>query len=123
MAVINPYQKYRQNSVTGANPGQLTLMLYNGAIKFIKSAIISLEKKDIIDTNTSIIRAQEIILYLADTLDHKYEISKNLSSLYDYIHQRLVQANIKKDTLILEEVCTFLEELRDTWITVLKEAK
>ena len=120
MAVFNPYQKYQQNSVTGANPGQLTLMLYNGAIKFVKTAIISIGKKNINITNNAIIRAQDIILYLNDTLDRQYEIAKNLSNLYDYLHRRLVEANIKKDALILEEVSSMLEELRDTWMTTLK---
>ena len=123
MAVFNAYQQYQQNSVTGATPGQLTLMLYNGAIKFIKTAIISIKKKDINGTNNSIIRAQEIILYLDDTLDHQYEISKNLSSLYDYLYRRLVEANIKKDVFIIEEVSSMLEELRDTWMTAIKKSK
>ncbi|WP_066637331.1 flagellar export chaperone FliS [Desulfolucanica intricata] len=123
MAVLNPYQQYRQNSVTSAPPGQLTLMLYNGALKFIKTAVISIEKKDISSANNAIIRAQDIILYLNETLNKNYEPAHNLSSLYDYIYRRLVEANIKKDTAVLEEAASLVEELRDTWAVVLKENK
>ena len=121
MAVFNPYQQYQQNSVTSANPGQLTLMLYNGAIKFIKTAILCIEKKDIGGANTAIIRAQDIILYLDDTLDPQYEISQNLSNLYEYIYRRLVEANISKNAAVLEEAVSMVGELRDTWMSVLKK--
>ncbi|ACV61582.1 flagellar protein FliS [Desulfofarcimen acetoxidans DSM 771] len=121
MAVFNPYQQYQQNSITSAKPGQLTLMLYNGAIKFIKTAILGMEKKDIGTANGAVIRAQEIIRYLDHTLDPQYEISQNLSSLYDYIYRRLVEANINKNAAVLEEVVSMVEELRDTWMSVLKK--
>jgi flagellar protein FliS len=121
MAVFNPYQQYKQNSVTSANPGQLTLMLYDGAIKFIKKAVIGIEKKDIEGANIAIIRAQDIILYLNDTLNPQYEISKSLSSLYDYIYRRLIEANINKSAPVLEEAVSMVEELRDTWMSVLKK--
>ena len=121
MAVSNPYQQYQQNSVMSANPGQLTLMLYNGAIKFIKTAIIFLEKKDIAATNNAIIRAEDIIRYLDVTLNHDYEIADQLSNLYTYFYDRLVQANVRKDISILKEIATMLEELRDIWTIVIKE--
>ena len=123
MAVLNPYQQYRKNSITGANPGQLTLMLYNGAMKFIKTAIICMEKKDISGANNAIIKTQEIIRYLNETLNHQYEPSKNLSSLYNYIYRQLVEANVKKDIVILEDVSPMIEELRDIWVTVLEKNK
>lgn len=120
MAIPNPYQQYQKNSVTGSNPVQLTLMLYNGAVKFIKTAMICLEKKDFGGTNNAIIRAQDIIRYLRETLDHQYEIAQSLTSLYDYFYRRLVEANIKKDAAILEEVASLVEDLRDTWTAIRK---
>ena len=126
MVALNPqqqYQQYQQNSIMSANPGQLTLMLYNGAIKFIKTAINSLEKKDLGVANTNIIKAQNIIRYLDETLDHNYEIADQLSNLYDFFYRHLIEANIKKDPSMMEEVVGMVEEIRDTWMIVLKETK
>ena len=121
MAISNPYQQYQQNSIMSANPGQLTLMLYNGAIRFIKTAINSMGKKDISATNNALIRAQDIVRYLDETLNHDYEIAEQFSLLYDYIYRRLIEANLKKDVSILNELEKMVEELRDTWTTVIKE--
>ena len=120
MLNANPYQQYQQNAVTSASPGELTLSLYNGKIKFTKQAILAIDKGDIETANHTIIRTQEIISYLMDTLNNDYEISNNLSSLYDYMNRRLTEANIKKDKAILEEVLGLIEELRDTWGEALK---
>ena len=115
MLANNPYQQYKKNSVQSATPGDLTLSLYNGAVKFIKLGIIAIDEGNIQGANNAIVRAQEIIIYLMETLNHEYEISKNLSSLYDYINSRLLEANIKKDKQILEESLEMVKELRDTW--------
>jgi len=95
-------------------------MLYNGCIRFIKQAMECIESKDLEGAHKAIIRAQDIILEFMSTLDMKYEISHNLLALYDYLHRRLVEANTKKDVVILEEVLTFVTELRDTWAEVVK---
>lgn len=120
MAINNPYQQYQQQSVMTASPGELVVMLYNGCIRFIKQAMECIESKDLEGAHKAIIRAQDIILEFMTTLDMKYEISHNLLALYDYLHRRLVEANTKKDVVILEEVLTFVTELRDTWAEVVK---
>jgi len=120
MAMNNPYQQYQQQSVMTASPGELVVMLYNGCIRFIKQAIECINSKDLMAAHNAIIRAQDIIVEFMSTLDMKYEISHNLLALYDYLHRRLVEANIKKDTAILEEVLTFVTELRDTWAEAVK---
>ncbi len=119
----NGYQKYQQNSVMTAAPEELTLMLYNGAIKFIKQAKIFMEQKQVEKTHNAIVRAQDIITELNITLNMDYEISKNLRSLYDFMLTRLTDANINKDIKILDEVLPLLEELRDTWQEAMKKAK
>lgn len=117
---INAAAAYLENKVKTATPAELTLMLYDGAIKFCNIAIMAIENKDISKANQNIIKAENIIQELRSTLDKKYEISKNLDTMYDYIYTRLVQANIRKDTEILEEVLEYLRDLRDTWKEAMK---
>jgi len=123
MSNINPYQQYRQNAVMSAGRGDLTLMLYNGAVKFIRQGMKYIEERNIEGAHNSIVRAQEIISHLNDTLNMEYELSKNLALLYEYINRRLFEANVRKEIETLEEVLGFVEELRDTWAEALKISK
>lgn len=106
-----------------ATPEELTLMLYNGAIKFVNIAKLSIENKNIKKAHEALIRAQDIIIELNATLNMDYEISKNLRSLYEFILDRLVDANIKKEIEPLDEVLELLTELRDTWKEVIVKVK
>lgn len=119
----NPYQQYQQNTVNTSTPQELTLMLYNGLVRFLKLAYQGIEEKDIPKANNYIIRSQDIITEFICTLDMQYEISNNLLSLYNYMKSRLLEANIKKDKTILEEITGYAEELRDTWAQAMKIAK
>ena len=123
MIAYNAYNQYRENSIFTASPEELTLMLYNGLIKFIMRGIDSIEKKDIEAANHNIIRAQDIVLEFINTLDMRYEVSRYLNSIYDYLYRRLIDANVKKDKSILEEVLEFAKTLRDTWEEAMKLAK
>ncbi|RPF54364.1 flagellar export chaperone FliS [Aquisalibacillus elongatus] len=115
-----PYQTYQQNSVQTASPGELTLMLYNGCIKFIRHAKRYIEEDDVKNKNINIQKAQNIINELMVTLNPDYEISKQMMPLYEYMSHQLVQANLKNDTEILEEVEGLVSEFRDTWKEVIK---
>ena len=119
MATINPYQAYQQNSVMTASPQELTLMLYNGSLKFMKLAKRAMMEKDFQEKNTNIIKAQNITQELRVTLDPDAEISKNMEQLYEYMYTRLIEANTKNDVAILEEVEGLMVELRDTWKQVM----
>ncbi|HZG74059.1 MAG TPA: flagellar export chaperone FliS [Chondromyces sp.] len=121
MAINNPYQKYANNSVTTASPGELTLMLYNGCLKFIHQAKKAINEKNIESKNTNIQKAQAIIQELMVTLNMDIEISKNMMSLYDYMNRRLIEANIQNDVAILEEVEGLVIEFRDTWKEVIQK--
>jgi len=123
MLATNPYQAYQENSINTARPEELTLMLYNGAIRFIKQAKYAIENKNIELANESLIKAQNIILELQSTLDMNYDIAKNLDALYDYLYNRLIEGNLKKDQAILDEVLSFVTELRDTWQQAMKLAR
>ncbi|MFL8936241.1 flagellar export chaperone FliS [Rossellomorea oryzaecorticis] len=120
MAINNPYAAYQNNSVTTASPGELTLMLYNGSLKFIHIAKKAIEEKNIELKNTNIQKAQAIVSELMVTLNTDLEISQNLMSLYDYINRRLTEANVKNDRTILEEVEGLITEFRDTWKQVIQ---
>lgn len=118
--MVNPYQQYKQNSVMTAPPGELTLMLYNGAIKFCMQAEEALAKEDIQTTHECLLKAQDIILELKITLDMKYPISKEMARLYDYINELLIAGNMKKDVNKVIEAKELIKEFRDTWQQVLK---
>lgn len=121
--VSNPYQQYLQNSVMSASREELTLLLYNGAVKFIRQAMKAIEEKDVQGAHNAIIRTQDIISELRGTLNMDLEISGSLASLYEYLSRRLVEANLKKDNEVLDEVLNLVGELRDTWAAAMKLAK
>lgn len=123
MTYNNMYQQYQQNSIMTASPEELTLMLYNGVIKFINLGKLHIENKEIEKANESIKRAQDIIFELNSTLDMNYDISNNLRSLYTFILEKLMDANIKKEITPLNEILPLLDELRDTWKEAMKEAR
>lgn len=123
MAMNNPQQVYKQNSVMTASPGELTLLLYNGCLKFINRAKKAIQEKNIQERNENLIKAQNIIQELMVTLNTDVEISKGMMQMYDYIHRRLVEANMKNDLEVLEEAEGYVVQFRDAWKEVLKESR
>lgn len=116
----NAAMAYQNNKIMTATPAELTLMLYDGAIKFCNIAISSIEVKDFQKANINIIKAEKIITEFRSTLDFKYPVAKDFDNVYSYIYDRLVEANIKKDKEILEEAIIHLREMRDTWREVIR---
>lgn len=123
MVTSNAYDTYKQNSIFTASPEELTLMLYNGLVKFIMLAQKAIEDKDVQKAHENIIRAEDILMEFKATLDMQYELSHGLALLYDYMLERLFEANMKKDKEILDEVLHFAKDLRDTWAQAMKIAK
>lgn len=119
---MNAASAYNDSKVMTASPAELTLMLYEGAIKFCNIASMAIEKKDLQKSNLNIIKAENIILELRSTLDMKYPVSVQLDAIYDYIYRRLIEANINKDQEILEDALSLIRELRDTWKEAMKLA-
>ncbi len=120
MAMPKPYVHYQQQSVLTAPPGELTLMLYNGALRFIKQGIAAMEQEDIAGTNSALTRAQDIICELMTSLDLQYEVANNLLSLYDFVYRSLVLANLKKDVAVAKQCAALITELRDTWVEAVR---
>ncbi|HOL48914.1 MAG TPA: flagellar export chaperone FliS, partial [bacterium] len=118
----DPIKQYKETQIKTASQGQLILMMYDGAIKFLNISLTGFEKKKYDIVNNNIIKAQDIIteLMLALRLEAG-EIAKNLYSLYEYMNRRLIEANIKKNPEICKEILKMLEELRDVWRQVIEK--
>jgi flagellar secretion chaperone FliS len=123
MAMKNPYQTYQTNAIATSSPQELTLMLYNGCIKFIRLSSIAMGKGDMEAKNTNIIKAQNILYELRSTLNMEIDFSQSMDALYDYMISQLVTANIQNDTSILKEVENLAEEFRNTWKQAMEQAK
>ena len=121
--VGNPYAKYQNSKVLTASPAELTLMLYEGIIKFINMAITAIEEKDIPKANTNIIKAERVVDHLSATLNDKYPVSKDFQNIYDCIMQALLQGNVKKDIEELKRALEYARMIRDTWKEVMKIAE
>ena len=114
------YAAYANNKVLTASPAELTLMLYEGAIKFCNRAIVAVEKNDIEGAHNAIMRTENIIVEFQSVLNRKYPVAKEFDNVYDYIMDRLREANMTKDKEILEEVLTHLRTMRDAWKEVMR---
>ena len=123
MALPNAYAQYNNSKILTASPAELTLMLYEGAIKFCNIAIMGIEQKDIQKAHSNIVRVQRIIEEFRSTLDRKYPVAEDFDRVYVYLLQRLLEANLHKDPEILKEVLTHLRSMRDTWVEVMKANK
>ena len=119
----NPYDQYLKNKIMTATPAELTLMLYEGAIKFGNIAIKGIEDGDVQKAHINIVKVEKIIEEFRRTLDFKYEVAQHFENVYQYLAQRLVEANISKDKAIMEEVVGHLRSMRDNWKEVMKVAK
>lgn len=114
------YAAYANNKVNTASPAELTLMLYEGAIKFCNIAQMAIEKGDVEKAHNNIKKTENIIEEFQATLNHKYKVAEDFDNVYKYLKQQLLMANLKKDPEILDEVLTHLRTMRDTWKEVMR---
>lgn len=121
MPAPNPYEQYQKNKIMSASPAEVTLMLYEGAIKFCNAAIMAIRNGEVEKAHNNIKKAQRIIEEFRNTLDRKYPVAEDFDRIYVYLLQRMLEANIKKDPEILEEVNKHLHMLRDTWKEIMKQ--
>jgi flagellar protein FliS len=114
---MNAYQAYRQTQAQTAEPGELIVMLYRGAVRFVAAGIEAIESHDIPGAHNNLVRAQAIIEELAETLDTKRggQLASNLLSIYAFLNRQLVQANLRKDPQPAREVERLLRELLPAW--------
>ena len=121
--MVNAAEAYKRQQIMTATPEALTLMLYNGCLKFMSEGMEALEKKDYEQANTSIQKAETIISEFRVTLNMDYEISHQLFPLYNYVYDRLVEGNMKSDPSKIEEAKNIITELRDAWAQAMKKAR
>jgi flagellar protein FliS len=112
-----------EDRVMTATQEELTLMLYEGGIRFLNMGIVAVEKKDAEAANRHLLRTQDIVREFQMTLDHKYPIAGEMNALYDYMHRRLVEGNMRKDLVVLNEVLVMFRGFRDTWKEAMKLAR
>lgn len=115
-----PYETYKQQAIQTAAPGELTLMLYEGCLKFIGLGKKAIETADYEQKNVQLLKAQKIIQELMVTLRTEYQVAESMMQMYDYMQRRLIEANVKNDIALLEEVEEYVVEFRDTWKEVLR---
>jgi flagellar protein FliS len=120
---MNAYQMYRQTQTQTAGPGELLLMLYRGAVRFVGTGIDGIERRDIEAAHSGLVKAQAIVAELQGTLDLERggDVAKNLWSLYDYMNRRLVEANLRKDVVPAREIQGLLRELLAAWEAAVKQ--
>lgn len=119
----NPYATYKQQDLETCGKEELVGKLLGAAALSLKMAVLSIGDKKYDKANNDMIKAQTIVVNLKNSLDKRQDVSKGLDTLYEYMLRRLVEANMKKDTEILNEISGILFELRDTWNEAMKKAK
>ncbi len=123
MPLPNAYAQYNNSKILTASPAELTLLLYEGAIKFGNIAIVKMENKDIQAAHYNIVKVEKIIDYLRETLDMQYAVAKDFERIYTYLSKRIVDCMVSKDPKDMEEVVVHLRSVRDNWKEVMKRAK
>ena len=123
---MNPYLKqYQRTEVETATPEKILILMYDGAVQFLNKALIALDEKNIPETHNNIVGAERIILEFMNTIDFEQggDFAVRLNALYQYLYNRLVEANMKKDKEIVQQVLNFLVDLRATWKQALNMTK
>lgn len=123
MAINQAYAQYNRNKILTASPAELTLLLYEGAIKFCNIAIIGMEQNDMEKVHINIKKVEDIIVEFQSTLNRKYPVAEDFDRVYKYIYDMLVEANVRKDKEMLEKVLEELRGMRDTWKEVMARTK
>jgi len=114
---------YKNQQVLTSSPEQLTLLLYNGALRFLTESILAMEQKDIPKSHNANMRVQAIVREFMITLDMSYELSKDWARLYEYTEYCLIQGNIKKDVAQLQQAKEMLEDMREAWMGAMKQTQ
>ncbi|WP_438493037.1 flagellar export chaperone FliS [Paenibacillus sp. IHBB 3054] len=118
--INSPYQKYQQAQAQTASKPKLLIMLYDGAIRFVKLGMDGISQKDYEKANNNLCKAQAIINELISALDYNYPISNDLLKVYEYMQHRLIEANVNKKNTQAEEVLEYLIDLREAWFEASK---
>ena len=120
--IYSPHQKYQQAQAQTASKPKLLIMLYDGAIRFVKAGIDGITTKNVEMANNNLCKAQAIVHELVSSLNFDYPISNELVRVYEYMLNRLIEANVKKSVEPAEEVLEYLNDLREAWLEASKSS-
>jgi len=112
---------YKNQQVMTSSPEQLTLLLYNGALRFLTESILAMEQGEIQKSHNANMRVQAIVREFVRTLDMSYELTKTWAQLYEYTEYCLIQGNIKKDVKQLHQAKNVLKDMREGWVGAMKQ--
>ena len=121
----NPWQSYRQVATKTATPGQLVLMLFDGALRFLDKALVGFDLDDPLDSNlainNNILKAQEILreLNMSLNMEQGGEFATTMRRLYNYYDLQLSQSNLQKDSSGVQLVIRLLSVIRGAWAEML----
>ena len=118
--IQSPYQKYQQAQTQTASKPKLLIMLYDGAIRFVKAGIEGIEERNYEKANNNLCKAQAIVHELISALNFEFAIAGDLLVIYEYMLHCLIESNVKKDTELAKEVLEHLMELRESWLQASK---
>ncbi|KAF6634854.1 flagellar export chaperone FliS [Paenibacillus sp. EKM208P] len=118
--INTPYQKYRQTQAQTASKPKLLIMLYDGAIRFIRAGIEGIESSDNEKANNNLCKAQAIVHELISALNFDYSLSHDLLRMYEYMLHELIEANVHKIVAPAQEVLEHLIDLREAWLEAMK---
>lgn len=123
LAKANNFDAYKDTEIQTADQGKLIVMLYEGAIRFLKLAEQHMDHRTYDIVNTNIVKAQEIVteLMLSLNMEEGGEIAHNLFNLYAYMKKRLLEANMQKELAPVQEVIKLLEQLKGAWEEVVQK--
>jgi len=125
--MTNEYEKgkmeYLRTKVLTASPEELHLMLYDGAIRFAEEGKSALEKGNLDQAYNALVRAQNIVLEMSSGLDHEVnpDLCAKMSSLYNFIYRRLVEANLKREVAPIDDALKILNYQRETWVLLMQK--
>jgi flagellar protein FliS len=121
---MNPYANYRKVTTQTADPIELVIMLYRGAINFLNGAERAMVQRDIAESHRLLVRSQDIVAELMGTINlDAGEVAGNLSRLYDYMQQQLIAANMSKDPRAVADVRGMLVDLLGTWEDIARSSR
>lgn len=119
--VANAYKRYQQQGIMTASPVDLIVMLYDECVKQLRIANVALEKKNYAEANKACKHAQDILTELISSLDLKFDIARNLMSIYEFMLHEIIDINIKKDAKGIKPIIDMLENLREAWAQIRKQ--
>lgn len=120
---VNAYNRYQEQSVMTMTSGEMLMKLYDETIKQLQAGKRYIEAKDMQQAEKALKKAQDILEYLRSTLNRKYPISANLSSLYRFFKEQIMSAIIRRDVKPLEDITPMVEELRDAFVQADKQVR